>query len=58
MTKKAGKAQKNPKKYKKSYSSKSRCLQMQMLAKKLKKFKEHIVADANASQKVQNFNKL
>ena len=31
---------------------------MQMLAKKLKKFKNHIVADANASQKIQNFKKL
>ena len=29
-----------------------------LLAKKLKKFKKHIVADANASQKIQNFNKL
>ena len=44
-----------PKKQKKSKkSSKSRFL----LAKKLKKFKKHIVVDANASQKVQNFNKL
>ena len=43
---------------KKQKSSKSGFLRMQMLAKKLKKFKKHIVADANASQKVQNFNKL
>ena len=31
---------------------------MQILAMKLKKFKKHIIADANASQKAQNFKKL
>ena len=35
---------------------KSECLRMQILAKKLKKFKRHIVADANASQKVKKAN--
>ena len=31
---------------------------MQMFAKKLKKFKHHIVVDAKASQRIKNFKKL
>ena len=33
-------------------------MRIQILAINLKKFKKHIIADANASQKAQNFKKL